>query len=499
LGGATASGTIGGNTITTSADVSAQLEVGARIRLGAAGSITSADTLGSDTYTITGIAGTTITTQESLTATYAGDMLRRGVVSEWQDKAAGNHATQGTAGRMPLWVSSSNDFNNQGSIRFFNADRTHLNLTPDLNNTAGEFNSVFFTMNWTGSDNQMPFGFNSYDLWVANGNNNRFGFNGGSSLNYGMDPTPLLENSTHQLSAYFYNGSIVGNSYLFIDSDPQSLTHFQGTNSSKTVSDNMRISSWTSNLDYTFDGQLSEIVIMDTDIADIPRQILEQYQSAKWGIELTPPGTGMDEAARAMASDGYSVFTSGYLESLSETADIVLQAGNSITLDLQGDTLRLDNNRSLTLKTGSGDIRTASAGAIITRRNGSGGNITFNAGRNININHALSLDAQNNGVITFLSGNTSTGLNENLTILNGIRSGDLFTELPSIVLKESGDLSAAGIALTEETRIKLRSDDEDSEAGPSNISSDVDSEESDQSIDSNCLASFASGECVLSL
>jgi hypothetical protein len=53
--GANATGSINTNSITTSADISSTLAVGARIRLGGAGSVTAASTVGADTYTISAI------------------------------------------------------------------------------------------------------------------------------------------------------------------------------------------------------------------------------------------------------------------------------------------------------------------------------------------------------------------------------------------------------------------------------------------------------------
>ena len=116
-------------------------------------------------------------------------------------------------------------------------------------------------------------------------------------------------------------------------------------------------------------------------------------------------------------------FTVEGLEYMSNTADIILQADNSITLDLQGDSLTLIDDRSITLRTTNGDISTASTGSIITNRTTTGGNITFNAGGSgdINIDHALTLNAQNNGDITFTAGgdiNTSSNLN----IVSGIHN-----------------------------------------------------------------------------
>src|SRR5262249_44472751 len=100
-----------------------------------------------------------------------------------------------------------------------------------------------------------------------------------------------------------------------------------------------------------YSGVIEEILAYNTALPTNAQALSNQYQSARWGIALTPPGTGATEAAKAMASDGYSSFTTRYLERLSQSADIALQATNSITLDLKGDTLALANDRSLSLTT----------------------------------------------------------------------------------------------------------------------------------------------------
>ena len=419
LGGATASGTSGSNTITTSADVSGVLEVGARIRLNAAGVVTTADTLGADTYTITAIAGTTITVAETLTANYTAGNLYRGVVSQWSDKSGNaSHAAQAINSRRPLWISSSADLNNQGSLRFYSSQLNQLTLAPDLNNTAGGYNSIFFTMNWSGTTNQMPFGFNSYDLWF-NTAGNGFGFNTNDAVSYGISQVGL-ENRWLQTTANFYNGLIEDNVELFLNGLEQNLTFISGINNSRTVVDNLTISGWNNNNLYAFDGEMSEFVILDDKASDASRALIEQYQSSKWGIALDPVAGAGTEAAEAMSATGYSVFTADYLERLSNTADIILQADNSITLDLQGDALTLADDRSITLQTINGDINTASTGSIITNRTNTGGNITFNAGGSgdINIDHILALNAQNNGDITFIAGDNVN--NEgNLSIISG--------------------------------------------------------------------------------
>ncbi len=164
-----------------------------------------------------------------------------------------------------------------------------------------------------------------------------------------------------------------------------------------------------------WEGNFYEHIGYDRILTDTERQLMEQYQSVKTGIALNAPGTGSTEAERAMASDGYSVFTTRYLERLSEGANIVLQADNTITLDLKGDSLNLSDDRSIHLTTTTGNILTASTGSILTNRTGSGGNISFASGNNIQFDHDFTLSAQNGGEITL-----SSSANGSIEIANGV-------------------------------------------------------------------------------
>ncbi len=162
-------------------------------------------------------------------------------------------------------------------------------------------------------------------------------------------------------------------------------------------------------------SDIAEAIFYNASLTETARQLLEQYSSEKWDIELTTLGTGSTEAERAMASDGYSVFTTRYLERLSEGANIVLQADNTITLDLKGDSLNLSDDRSIHLTTTTGNILTASTGSILTNRTGSGGNISFASGNNIQFDHDFTLSAQNGGEITL-----SSSANGSIEIANGV-------------------------------------------------------------------------------
>ncbi len=145
-----------------------------------------------------------------------------------------------------------------------------------------------------------------------------------------------------------------------------------------------------------FLGDMAEILMYDRVLDTDSRGLLEQYKSTKWATSLTPPGTGGTEVAKATASDGYGAFTTRYLEKLSATADIALQATTNITLDLQGDTLTLANDRNISMTTTTGNITDVSAGSIVSNRTGAGGNITLSAGGDIDLNTTL-INTQNGG------------------------------------------------------------------------------------------------------
>lgn len=444
LSGATASGTAGTNTITTSANVSANLAVGARIRLGAAGDVTTAEMMGDHTYTIASISGTTITTVEALTQDYSAQALRRGVVSQLADKSAdGNHATQTTQARMPLWISNAQ--NGQSVLRF---DGTNDWLQTSVNDPV---NLVFSAFNQKGITPSVTQGIitarNSYSSMLP-----------ASVEDSGFAVTPShrirdVDNAPKDMSGAYINGV-----YTTASNSAPGAPY---NNAEPAIVATLAPNSATGAKNYVIGGDVFDanrasvadimelLVLATTD--DVSRNLVEQYQSAKWDIALTPPGTGATEAAKAMAGDGYSAFTTRYLERLSQTADISLQATNSITLDLKGDTLALAADRNFSLTTTDGNITSVSAGNIETTRTTTGGNITLTAGGSgvIDIGN-LTLTASNGGSITLESGGAlslgvmsagsvlahATGTGSNVTL-----NGDITA---SAISGSSVVLSAAG-------------------------------------------------------
>ncbi len=175
-----------------------------------------------------------------------------------------------------------------------------------------------------------------------------------------------------------------------------------------------------------FSGKVAELFVYNTALSTNAQALVNQYQSAKWGIALTGPGvigteTGLTgtEAQQAMASvqagattDGYSVFSANYLNRLSQSSNIILQASNNVNIDLQGATLTLAAGKNITLTAGN-QILTDSTGTITTSQSsGSGGNITFNATNGIIFNNAFSLSS-GGGAINL---NNPVTLNAALTV-----------------------------------------------------------------------------------
>ncbi len=442
----TANGTLGSNTITV--DTNAGLVVGASIYLGTPSGGGSGGGLGgggwgggggpciacsmlpgsADTYIITSISGNTVTLASSLTGNYSS-ALALGYVSQLIDKSGhGYDANQVTAANMPLWI--SNGQNGLGVIKF---DGTNDSLvsTLALSNPANIF---------------AAFNVDVYAGYMAIYANN-------SANNYQLGASNSVSNVTNGQYYYSQNGISNSGNNVPIGSNMGTgaylnYANWNGASSSYNVNSNYLSGSFndtdTSFNGLTiggrggvdnFNGKIYDVIAYSSVLSTNARNLVEQYESAKWNIGLTPPGTGATEAARAMASDGYSVFTTRYLEKLSQTADISLQATNNINFDLKTDTLALANNRNFTLTAGN-NISSLSAGTVTTSGTGS---MLLAAGNNITFSNALNLTALGTGTITERANNNIVHSGGGVTTTNG----------GALTLNADRDASGAGaIALS---------------------------------------------------
>ena len=436
LSSARITGVAGATTIstTTNLNLTAPLVAGAKIRLGSVDGQTALanDATNTNTYTIQSVSytagvGTTITLTTPLSANYntgaGNNFVYRGLVSQWVDKSNNSYAiTGGAIVRMPLWVSNAQ--NGLGGLRFDGADNM---ISPTGAYPINADYTVGVLVNQTAV--------NTGNVLSGIGSGHAFYFNGGQRICmfaggcFATSSTNLAYGTAGILNGTFNNATRVGNIYQ------NSLSVGSGTAAASNTQNTFNLGSYGNANYYT--GFIDEALLFNSVLSTNARNLLEQYQSAKWGVALDPfSGTALAEATEAMdATNGFSVFAAEYLERLSASANIALQASNNITLDLQTDTLNLAAaGRNITLTAGN-QINTLSAGNITTN----GGNITFNATGGINFAHAIGLTS-NGGNIT-MSNNVTTAAALNIAAGTG---NVTFTGK----VNGSGSVTASGNAMT---------------------------------------------------
>ena len=360
-----------------------------------------------------------------------------GFVNTWHDKSDNNNDVTASGTERPLTRSAT-----QNGLNLITFDGSNDRLTGTAN-VAGSQASVFILYQRTVSTGRDAV----LELGSGGSRNGIFLFANQSTQAYtngdfkaqatphsigGFTSTSLIYNGTSLQGAT--NGS----------PDLNAVTPNRKSTSAVTIGDDV-----TSGDEMT--GDVAELFVYDTSVTTETRQLLEQYQSAKWDLDLAPPGSGADELSRATASDGYNVFTTRYLERLAQTADIALVANNDITLDLQGDTLNLTgalSDRSISLTATTGNITSVSSATIETLRTINGGNITMNAGGAIALD-GVDLIAGGGGAITLNAGSSlditnasSINLDHNDTFTAG--AGDIVLESLASVSLNNATLSATG-------------------------------------------------------
>jgi len=406
-------GTSGSNTITVGSNTG--LVVGERIQLGGVSDSLLAsvnDNAGSSgVYTITNISGTTITLDTNLASTATGATVYGGYISQLTDKSGqGNNVTQATGSAMPLWI--SNGLNGIGAASF-NGSSDSMAASFAMSQPNSQF--VTFQANVVTGDTYI------YD--GASVNNNVV-FLYASKLGYYAG---ISDATLSGVAGGGYAAS-TGPTYLYniLANGASSTSYLNGGNQLAGNPGPQNINGITlgavaGGSGEFFNGIEGDVVFYNGTISTAGRNLISQYESAKWGIALTGPGNATGEAGltgaeaqAAMAStqagattDGYSVFSASYLNRLSQTSNIILQAGNNINLDLQGNTLSLAAGKNITLAAGNA-ISNVSAGTITTSQSaGSGGNISFSAGTDIVLS-GMTLNS-NGGAITLASNTANAG------------------------------------------------------------------------------------------
>jgi len=408
----TTSASTSNNTITVSS--TAGLVVGERVQIGTSATELASVNDASNVYTITAISGNNVTLDANPGAVSTGANIYGGYVSQINDQSGnGYNATQSAAVNMPLWI--SNGQNGLG-VMSFNGNNA-LIASPSIGAAA----AFSILANWNGAGNPMLFA-----LATGAPGPDAFYYSGDISWNtYDSDQNPFghIPASATNGSLHEYFVTVApGNTNLYYDGGLLGAANYHTPASSV-----FQLGGQPSS--YAWSGEISDSTVYNTALSNNAQALVNQYESAKWGLTLTGPGvigsesglTGT-EAQQAMASvqagattDGYSVFAASYLERLSQSSNIILEASNNINLDLQGANLTLAAGKNIALVAGN-QILTDSAGTITTSQSGGlGGKISLSATNGIIFNNDFTLDSSG-GLIKFFNAVT---LNGNLTVNAG--------------------------------------------------------------------------------
>lgn len=370
-------------------------------------------------------------------------------VTDWVDKSSDGHSvlTQSIAANRPEIEIAA-----QNGLDVLSFDTDFFELPSSLYSISASDNSLFTVAQSSSSSAQR----------IINGvvgSGSRWGiFYNRSSGNF-----EFINNTS--FSPVTVAGSLNTASFIGFTRDGSTIQPYvngvaqtSGTASAPTLTD-LVIGRYPVSGTDSFDGRVMEVLAYADGLSSDEVDLLEQYQAIKWGLALTPPGTGATEVERATASDGYSVFTVDYLEHLSASADIALVADNSITLDLQGETFALDSNRHLSLTTTNGDITDTSVGTILTDN----GNIRIDAGGAGNIDlDTTNLEATNGGLVYLSAGGSvnvtqDTSLELGLVTANDVRlesvlgsitgQGGIVTNGGNIDVVAAGDINFSSFGL----------------------------------------------------
>ncbi|MGZ8256885.1 MAG: LamG-like jellyroll fold domain-containing protein [Gallionella sp.] len=179
------------------------------------------------------------------------------------DSSGGNHTGSAVGAPLPMPSTAtparaaSPGTCGYGSFAGGSGELTVAGLPVNL--TANAQTSVSFWMNWNGTNNVMPIGWNVHDLWLVSG---FFGFNTGNSDVYGMNSAGLV-NGWHHVVAIFTNGNVINNS-LYIDGVAQALAQKASipNNSNASVNSTLHVSGWGP-AGYKFTGLLDEVKVFD--------------------------------------------------------------------------------------------------------------------------------------------------------------------------------------------------------------------------------------------
>ncbi|MCP4322036.1 MAG: hypothetical protein GY787_09340, partial [Alteromonadales bacterium] len=131
-----------------------------------------------------------------------------GTVAEVIDSSGNGHHGQVISNSVPSTPSPALS-GNPGTCGYASQTAGSIQVTglPLDTSTTGVKTTVTFWMNWDGTDDVMPIGWNFHDIWLKNGS---MGFNTWNTDIYGISTTGLA-NGWHHVAVEFTNGNVTGN------------------------------------------------------------------------------------------------------------------------------------------------------------------------------------------------------------------------------------------------------------------------------------------------
>jgi MSHA biogenesis protein MshQ len=162
--------------------------------------------------------------------------------------------------------------------------------------------TVTFWMNWDGTDNTMPIGWNTHDIWIRDGS---IGFNTGNGDLYGISSAGLA-NGWHHVTVEFTNGSVTDNR-MHIDGIEQVLSQKlkSPNNSQAFVKSELRIGGWSRSSGYNFHGLIDEVrvyqgVLTTTEVKTIMNKRHDCIPAAPDHFEIQHNGNGFTCEAKEL-------------------------------------------------------------------------------------------------------------------------------------------------------------------------------------------------------
>lgn len=238
---------------------------------------------------------------------------------------------------------------NPGTCGYANQNDGSIQVTglPIDTSTIGIKTTVTFWMNWDGTDNVMPIGWNLHDIWIRNGS---IGFNTFNSDIYGVSSAGLA-NGWHHIAVEFTNGSVTNNR-MHIDGVEQVLTQRRGSpnNARAFVNSQMRVGGVSNSTGYDFHGLLDEFKVYESalttgQVLEIMAERHECNSSIIHHYEISHDGQGLTCDSETVTIKACTNATCSTLSTESVTLDF-MGNGTLISTETFTDSIDIDFNNT---------------------------------------------------------------------------------------------------------------------------------------------------------